>query len=190
MIGLGSPVGSLLVGDQDFILRARRFRKALGGGMRQAGILASCGLISLNIMLHRLIVDHARLNLLTKGLRDIGSIGNHKKFQIELSKGPDQMTTNLGFYHINNGRATELVEQLRVKHNILVTAKDDYTIRACKCGNVSSYFFLRSSFRNSFVFNCLHNLKIFVYFIGTHHHISDDDIETVINGVRDVVQKW
>ena len=127
--GLASPVGSVLIGDAAFILRARRFRKALGGGMRQAGVLAACGLISLNVMLHRLIVDHARLNMLTSGLTEVaGSVVQQRGFdegEVPL------VTTNLGFYTIANGRAVELVDLLREEHQILMTAKDDHTIRAC-----------------------------------------------------------
>ena len=58
--GLRSPVGSLLCGDQDFIDRGRIWRKRLGGGMRQAGILAACGIVSLTQMVDRLAEDHAR----------------------------------------------------------------------------------------------------------------------------------
>ncbi len=57
--GLRSPIGSLLCGSTDFIDRARIWRKRLGGGMRQAGILAACGLVSLNSMVDRLAEDHA-----------------------------------------------------------------------------------------------------------------------------------
>jgi threonine aldolase len=123
--GLGSPVGSILVGNTEFITRARRYRKALGGGMRQAGVLASCGLISLNVMRHRLIVDHARLNMLTEGLVQLGP---HIQ---PTGRGGDGavLTTNLGFYTIANNRAAELVEELRVKHGVLISAKDETTIR-------------------------------------------------------------
>lgn len=58
--GLRSPFGSVLCGDRDFIDRARIWRKRLGGGLRQSGILAACGLVSLNSMVDRLAEDHAR----------------------------------------------------------------------------------------------------------------------------------
>jgi len=57
--GLGAPVGSILTGDRPFIEKARKYRKMLGGGMRQAGILAAAGLIALESMRKRLDVDHA-----------------------------------------------------------------------------------------------------------------------------------
>ncbi|HEV8524196.1 MAG TPA: threonine aldolase family protein, partial [Terriglobales bacterium] len=66
--GLGAPVGSLLVGSQKFIEQARRVRKALGGGMRQAGVLAAAGLIALEKMPSRLQEDHANARFLAEGL--------------------------------------------------------------------------------------------------------------------------
>jgi threonine aldolase len=69
--GLCAPVGSLLCGSKDFIYRATRIRKQLGGGMRQAGILAAAGIISLNKMVDRLAEDHARAKTLAAGLAEI-----------------------------------------------------------------------------------------------------------------------
>jgi threonine aldolase len=57
--GLGAPVGSLLAGDLDLIAEARRVRKMLGGGMRQAGVIAAAGLVALEEMVPRLHEDHA-----------------------------------------------------------------------------------------------------------------------------------
>src|SRR5580698_7283173 len=72
--GLGAPVGSMLVGNKDFIVKARIYRKALGGGMRQAGILAAAGLIALEKMPLRLHEDHANAQVLAQGLAQIGGI--------------------------------------------------------------------------------------------------------------------
>lgn len=66
--GLSAPVGSMLVGPADFIAYARRLRKALGGGMRQVGILAAAGLIALAEMPARLAEDHARAKRLAEGI--------------------------------------------------------------------------------------------------------------------------
>ncbi|HVL75887.1 MAG TPA: low-specificity L-threonine aldolase [Noviherbaspirillum sp.] len=66
--GLGAPVGSLLLGSKDFIARARRVRKMLGGGMRQAGMLAAAGLYALEHHVARLADDHANARLLAEGL--------------------------------------------------------------------------------------------------------------------------
>jgi threonine aldolase len=69
--GLVAPVGSMLVGTKKFINRARHLRKMLGGGMRQAGVLAAAGLISLEKMTGRLGQDHARAKTLFEGLKQV-----------------------------------------------------------------------------------------------------------------------
>lgn len=69
--GLAAPIGSMLVGKQQFITRARHIRKMLGGGMRQVGIVAAAGLISLEKMTKRLADDHARAKRLADGLRRV-----------------------------------------------------------------------------------------------------------------------
>ncbi|MCW5873927.1 MAG: low-specificity L-threonine aldolase [Anaerolineales bacterium] len=69
--GLCAPVGSLLCGTEDFIYRARRGRKQLGGGMRQAGILAAAGIVALEDMIDRLAEDHARAARLAAGLAEL-----------------------------------------------------------------------------------------------------------------------
>jgi threonine aldolase len=69
--GLGAPVGSVLSGSAEFISKARRMRKQLGGGMRQAGVLAAAGIVALETMVSRLPEDHQRASLLAKGLAQI-----------------------------------------------------------------------------------------------------------------------
>jgi threonine aldolase len=69
--GLGCPVGSLVCGSTDFIERARRNRKILGGGMRQAGILAAAGLYAFDHNIDRLAEDHANAKRLADGLREL-----------------------------------------------------------------------------------------------------------------------
>ena len=71
---LAAPVGSLLVGRHTFIDRARRFRKLLGGGMRQAGVIAAAGIVALETMVHRLGEDHDNARLLAEGLSGIEGI--------------------------------------------------------------------------------------------------------------------
>jgi threonine aldolase len=66
--GLAAPVGSMLVGDADFIAEARRVRKMLGGGMRQVGVLAAAGIVALTTMVDRLPEDHVRARRLAEGL--------------------------------------------------------------------------------------------------------------------------
>ncbi|CEP66175.1 Threonine aldolase [Moorella glycerini] len=77
--GLGAPVGSLLAGSQQFIEKARRYRKALGGGWRQAGVLAAAGLVALKNIPH-LAEDHANARYLAEGLAEIPGL------QVDLSK--------------------------------------------------------------------------------------------------------
>jgi threonine aldolase len=72
--GLACPVGSLLSGDEEFIGRARRIRKALGGGMRQAGIIAAAGIVALEKMIDRLADDHLNARALAEGFGLIAGI--------------------------------------------------------------------------------------------------------------------
>lgn len=69
--GLGAPVGSLLCGEKAFVARAHRLRKQLGGGMRQAGIIAAAGIVALESMVARLSEDHARARTLAEGLAGV-----------------------------------------------------------------------------------------------------------------------
>jgi threonine aldolase len=69
--GLASPIGSMLVGSSKFIARARHLRKMVGGGMRQVGVIAAAGIISLEKMIERLDDDHARAKKLADGLRQV-----------------------------------------------------------------------------------------------------------------------
>lgn len=83
--GLSAPVGSLLCGEKEFIHRAKKYRKLLGGGMRQAGVLAAAGLISLEEMTKRLHIDHENAIHLAKCLADIPHITvDQKAVQINM----------------------------------------------------------------------------------------------------------
>ncbi|MBV1759088.1 MAG: low-specificity L-threonine aldolase [Dethiosulfatibacter sp.] len=83
--GLCSPIGSLLCGSSEFIKRARYNRKILGGGMRQAGILAACGIISLEKMVSRLHEDHDNAIYLANKLNELDEISvNLDKVQINM----------------------------------------------------------------------------------------------------------
>jgi threonine aldolase len=73
--GLCAPVGSIVVGSEEFIHRARRHRKMVGGGMRQAGILAAAGIVALTEMVDRLADDHRNAHVLAEGLKDVEGIG-------------------------------------------------------------------------------------------------------------------
>lgn len=88
--GLGAPVGSLVCGSKDLIREARHWRKVLGGGMRQAGILAAAGLYALKNNVQRLAVDHDNARLLAQGLAEINEI------TVEI----DNLQTNILFISI------------------------------------------------------------------------------------------
>ena len=72
--GLCAPVGSLVCGSKDFIDGARRNRKLLGGGMRQAGVLAAAGIVALTEMVDRLVEDHANARKLAEGLAGMAEL--------------------------------------------------------------------------------------------------------------------
>jgi threonine aldolase len=71
---LCAPVGSVLCGEESFIASARRARKQLGGGLRQAGVLAAAGVVALESMIDRLAEDHRRARLLADGLRGVPGV--------------------------------------------------------------------------------------------------------------------
>lgn len=73
--GLGAPIGSMVVGDRPFILRARRYRKMLGGGMRQVGVVAAAGVYALKTNVARLKEDHARARRLAEAVAEIPGLG-------------------------------------------------------------------------------------------------------------------
>ncbi|WP_421314757.1 low-specificity L-threonine aldolase [Aeromonas veronii] len=97
--GLGAPVGSLLVGSHDFIARARRLRKMLGGGMRQAGILAQAGLFALEQHVTRLADDHRRAKRLAEGLAALSGI------ELDLSL----VQSNMVFLRLREGKSAPLL---------------------------------------------------------------------------------
>jgi threonine aldolase len=111
--GLCAPVGSVLCGSQEFIAKARRLRKLLGGGMRQAGILAAAGIVALEQMVDRLAEDHARARRLAEGLRRIPG----------LQLDPHTPYTNMVFLNLapeTEPLAAETVVERLKAHRILV----------------------------------------------------------------------
>ena len=72
--GLGAPVGSVVVGSQEFIRKARRMRKIVGGGMRQAGVIAAAGIVAMTEMVERLADDHANARRLAEGLNRLEGV--------------------------------------------------------------------------------------------------------------------
>ncbi|MEW6579682.1 MAG: low-specificity L-threonine aldolase [Chloroflexota bacterium] len=120
--GLCAPVGSVLVGSRAFIARAHRVRKQLGGGMRQAGVLAAAGLIALEAMTLRLAEDHANARRLAEGLAALP--------QIEIALG--RVQTNMVFFGLRPDvpvTAPELAERLK-RHNVWIMSMDERRFRA------------------------------------------------------------
>lgn len=95
--GLGAPVGSVVCGSPEFITRARRFRKMLGGGMRQAGILAAAGIVALERMVDRLAEDHVNARRLAEGLAKLPGI------QVDLSR----VETNIVIFFVTRPGGVE-----------------------------------------------------------------------------------
>jgi threonine aldolase len=138
--GLAAPVGSVICGRTDFIAEARRVRKVIGGGMRQAGILAAAGIVALNEMVDRLADDHANARKLAEGLAAIAG----------LSIAPERIKSNIVFFKITRAGLTpqELTQrlkaggvlvgpkepdQIRAVTHYQVSAKDiDYTLQTCR----------------------------------------------------------
>jgi len=73
--GIGAPVGSVVAGSDEFVRKARRNRKIVGGAMRQAGVIAAAGIVAINEMVERLADDHANAQVLAQGLAKIDGIG-------------------------------------------------------------------------------------------------------------------
>lgn len=121
--GLAAPVGSVICGAQDFIDKARRARKVVGGGMRQAGVLAAAGIVALNEMVARLADDHANAKKLATGLAEIPGI----------SIDPDQIQTNIVFFEVNREDMTpaEFMQRLDAEGiRILAVPHDPNALRA------------------------------------------------------------
>ena len=101
--GLGAPVGSVLAGPAAWIARARRYRKAMGGGMRQAGVLAAAGRVALGTMIPRLAEDHANARALAADLAAVPG----------LEVRPEEVETNMVMVGTGDRPAAALVEALR-----------------------------------------------------------------------------
>jgi threonine aldolase len=119
--GLAAPVGSVICGSADFIRKARRARKVLGGGMRQAGVLAAAGIVALEEMIDRLADDHANAGKLAKGLAEIPG----------LSIDPAMIKTNIVYFETIREDLTEdeLVTRLD-KEGIKISAMGPRLLRA------------------------------------------------------------
>ncbi|MGP8252830.1 MAG: low-specificity L-threonine aldolase [Terracidiphilus sp.] len=117
--GLGAPVGSMLVGSEELIARARRYRKALGGGMRQVGILAAAGLMALEQGPKRLHDDHSNARLLAEALANTPGVNINLK----------SVETNIVIFRLTAGHgAPELAARLK-ERGVLISAFGPDAIR-------------------------------------------------------------
>ncbi len=117
--GLGAPVGSLLIGDKNFIYNAKRIRKVFGGGMRQAGFLAAAGLFALKNNVKRLVDDHKKAKELELCLQNQNYVSQVLK-----------VYTNIVIFKLNPSVITGDDFELKLaKHNIKISAFGKNTIR-------------------------------------------------------------
>jgi len=118
--GLACPVGSLIVGDQEFIEKARKVRKLLGGGMRQAGIIAAPGIVALKKMVSRLRTDHENAKLLAEKLSRIDGV------QIDAKK----IQTNIVIFDLvnQNMKSDEFINELE-RDGILALTQGEKRVR-------------------------------------------------------------
>ncbi len=112
--GLGAPIGSLLFGSSAFISKARRWRKVLGGGMRQAGILAAAAKIALNDNIEKLAQDHQNAQYLAEQLAQIAAFSVQGEAQ-----------TNMVFVNVDKSVDMKQLAQQLKSHNILITPNDN-----------------------------------------------------------------
>ncbi|NOZ29006.1 MAG: low-specificity L-threonine aldolase [Chloroflexi bacterium] len=127
--GLAAPVGSIVCGTHEFIAEARRARKVVGGGMRQAGVLAAAGIVALTEMVDRLAEDHANARRLAEGLAEMDGI----------SIDPERVKTNIVYFDVTSETITtqELVDQLGAE-GVRVLALGPRQVRAVTNYHVSA----------------------------------------------------
>ena len=107
--GLGAPVGALLVGSEDFIYKARRWRKVLGGGMRQAGIVAAGGLFALKYNRERLVEDHLKAERAFEAIIE------------KFGENSASLATNMVHVNLSGAKYTEFVAYLK-NHNVVLSS--------------------------------------------------------------------
>ncbi len=117
--GLGAPVGSILVGSKTDLAEAHRWRKMFGGGMRQAGVIASAGIYALENNIERLSEDHKRARRLAEALNEMPA------FSIDL----DTVQSNIVFIGTGKGNTKEIIAGLS-KKGVEILEIDDSTVRA------------------------------------------------------------
>jgi threonine aldolase len=119
--GLAAPAGSLVAGPRGFVAGARRARKLLGGGMRQAGVLAAAGIVALDTMIGRLAEDHGRARRLAEGLAELPGI----------VLDPARIRTNIVVFEVDHPRVSaQAFETALEARGVLLRARDGRRVRA------------------------------------------------------------
>ena len=119
--GLCCPIGSVIVGDREFIKECRRWRKILGSGMRQVGIIAAPGILALDTMVDRLVEDHLNARFLAQGLSNINGV------EID----PESIQTNIIRFKLSekySKKSEILVYELNKKNILINSSKNDFRI--------------------------------------------------------------
>ena len=126
---LSCPVGSILCGSNEFIEGAHKWRKMVGGGMRQAGVLAAAGLVALDNMVERLADDHSNAKRLAEGLANIQGI----------SVDPTSIQTNIVIFEISEsaGNANDVINEL-ANEGVLVTYPGQQSLRMVTHRHISA----------------------------------------------------
>lgn len=126
--GLSAPVGSMLCGSKEFITKARKIRKMLGGGMRQAGIIAAAGIVALETMVERLKEDHINANRLSKGLERIKGINSDS----------DNLPTNIVMFSLETGLSPSRFMDRLKEEGIRIGSRGGNLFRAVTHREISS----------------------------------------------------
>ncbi|XP_067006006.2 uncharacterized protein [Anabrus simplex] len=161
--GLGAPVGSILAGTKPFIKQARRLRKALGGGMRQAGVIAAAGIVALEHR-HRLAEDHVRAVKIAKAIAE----AENKYVTVDMQN----LQTNILLINVDANRvsAEEFCKRLEM------VTKEEETLAATHANKGT-------------IVKVWHTNKSCVRLV-THEGISDADVQAVITKLKFVLNEY
>ena len=117
--GLSAPVGSLICGSYEMVERAKKFRKMLGGGMRQAGIIAACGIVAIEKMVSRLADDHRNAKILAEELNRIDGI------KVDM----DRVQTNMVYFDTSELGIKDFLAEIS-KRGVLLSEREGSIVRA------------------------------------------------------------
>ncbi|XP_063234318.1 uncharacterized protein LOC134537610 isoform X2 [Bacillus rossius redtenbacheri] len=158
--GLGAPVGAVLVGSTPFIARSRRLRKVLGGGMRQAGVIAAAGLVALDEMVGRLADDHRRATAIGRAINDFKS----KNYSVDVAN----LHTNIIFVKIN----PKVVESQVLADRLATVIEAEVKELGEDAVEVKTYALSNDSIR-----------------LVTYYEISDEDVNAAVKKLHYVFKE-